>query len=400
MQPTFKGDVMKCVTPMFREYMEYSPEEKKWMKENDIKQPQRIIPRKQVYEQLLQDPNSIRTLDDYNHNHEISGNPWRWQTIPCRNCWACKLSYSAEWATRIMYECMLHPDLNWFITLTYDENWLPVAEKVKLPEKKWNKETRSYDIEWHYGENEGLPEQNEGTLWEPHVKKFIHGLRRHLKDTYNHDGLSYYYCGEYGTENHRPHYHLILMNCPLDPAQFYDHHLDDRKKFHFKSKEIEFYWAHHKNAKSEKYYPYGLVDIAEVEWSCAAYVARYCTKKLFDKEISQYAAECKIPEYLRMSRNIGREWYEEHKDEIYYTDSVVMKTVKGNSGAKKPPKAWDRLYEKDNPEVMEMIKESRKLAAERSAALERELSTYSDLQKLKMKAERLQIIGSQLPREL
>ena len=49
---------------------------------------------------------------------------------------------------------------------------------------------------------------------------------------------------------------------------------------------------------------------------------------------------------------------------------------------------------------MEMIKESRRMAAERSALLEQELSDYTDLRKLQMKAERLSIISKQLPREL
>lgn len=391
---------MKCVTPMYREYIEYSPEQKRLMKENNIPQRQRIIPRKDVYKQLCEDPNNIRSLEDVNNFNKENGNPWRWQTIPCRNCWACQLSYSAEWATRIMYECMLHPGLNWFITLTYNDDWLPIAENVKIPEKVWNKKNKVYDTKWHYGENIGLPEQNEGTLYINHVEKFIHSLRKHLKEKYNHEGMSYYYCGEYGSETHRPHYHLILMNCPLNPTQFYDFHLDDRKKLHFKTPEIEYYWGYHKNAKAKEYYPYGMVDIAEVEWSCAAYVARYCTKKLYSKDIASYAKECKLPEFLRMSRNIGREWYEEHKDEIYHTDSITMKTVKGKTGAQKPPKAWDRLYEKERPEVMEMIKESRRMAAERSALLEQELSDYTDLRKLQMKAERLSIISKQLPREL
>lgn len=295
---------------------------------------------------------------------------------------------------------MLHPGLNWFITLTYNDDWLPIAENVKIPEKFWNKKDKVYNVKWHYGENIGLPKQNEGTLYEDHVKKFIHSLRKHLKEKYNHEGMSYFYCGEYGSETHRPHYHLILMNCPLDPTQFYDFHLDDKKKFHFKTPEIEYYWGYHKNAKSNEYYPYGMVDIAEVEWSCAAYVARYCTKKLYSKNPASYALECKLPEYLRMSRNIGREWYEQHKDEIYYTDSITMKTVKGRTGAQKPPKAWDRLYENDRPEVMEMIKESRRMSAERSALLEQQLSDYSDLRKLQMKAERLSVISKQLPREL
>lgn len=389
MQPTSsEGDNMKCVTPMYREYIDYSPEQKLQMKLEGIPQRQRIIPRKDVYKQLTEDPNNIRSLNSVNNFNKEIGNPWRWQTIPCRHCWACKLSYSAEWATRIMYECALHPNTNFFITLTYDEYHLPIAEEVKVPEKIWNKETKTYDVKWHYGTNYGDENQNEGTVYEPHIEKFLHDLRQYFNRKYKHTGIKSFYCAEYGTENHRPHYHLILMNCPLDPFQTYDSHYDENHKRHFKSKQIDRFWDK------------GIIDIASVEWSNAAYTARYCTKKLFDRDMESYANECKLPEYIRMSRNIGREWYEEHKDEIYYTDSIIMKTVKGNTGAQKPPKAWDRLYAEDNPEIMELVKQARKEAAERSAELELRLSNYTDLEKLKMKAERITQISKMLPREL
>ena len=378
---------MRCVTPMYREYIEYTPEQKKYLKDNDIPQKQRIIPRKEVYKQLVADPNNIRHLKDYNNFNKEIGNPWRWQMIPCRNCWACQLSYSAEWATRIMYESLLHSENNYFVTLTYDDIHLPIAEEVKIPEKVWNKETKTYDTKWHYGKNLGEPECNEGTLFEPHMETFIDSLRAHYRrKPFNHTGIKYFYCGEYGTEGHRPHYHIILMNCPLEPEFIHDQHLDDNHKVHFKHRLLEKLWDK------------GIIDVARVEWSNAAYTARYCTKKLFNKDYEQYAKECKLPEYLRMSRNIGREWYEQHKDEIYYTDSIVMKTVKNRVGANKPPKAWDRLYSNDNPEVMELVKLARQEAAERSAALEERLSDYTDLHKLKMKTERLTQIMTQLPR--
>lgn len=376
---------MKCVTPMYREYIEYSPEEKAYMKLHDIKQQQRIIPRAEVARRLLENPNDIRTLDDINQEHALKGNMHRWQTIPCRNCYACKLSYSAEWATRIVYECSLHTH-NYFITLTYDDTHLPVAESVDIPEKIWNKKEQKYDIKWHHGENDGSEICNQGTVYEQHILKFLHDLRQDLHRHKNHTGVKVFYAAEYGTEHGRPHYHLILMNCPLDITKFYDTHIDENHKAHWKSKEISKLWDK------------GIHDIAEVEWSCAAYVARYCMKKLHDKEPEEYAKECKLPEYIRMSRNIGRKWYEEHKGEIYETDEIITKTVKGRSGSIKPPKAWDRLYEKEYPEAMALIKESRKHAAERSAALERQLSDYTDYQKLLMKYERVSIINNQLPR--
>lgn len=378
---------MKCVTPMYREYIEYSPEEKTYMKLHDIKQQQRIIPRQEVARRLLENPNDIRTLDDINRSHAEKGNPHRWQTIPCKNCWACHLSWSAEWATRIMFECKLHTH-NYFVTLTYDDNHLPIAENVKVPEKKWNKQNQNYDVIWHYGENDGSEICCEGTIYEPHVKKFLHDLRQWQERKLKHTGTKVFYAAEYGSETHRPHYHLILMNCPIDIRELYDCHIDENHKAHWKHKKLEKLWGK------------GMIDLAEVEWSCAAYVARYCIKKLHTKDPAAYAAECKIPEYVRMSRNIGREWYEKHKGEIYETDEIIMKTVKGNIGNQKPPKAWDRLYEEEFPESMAIIKESRRAAAERSAELEKQLTDYTDAERLQMKYESIARKIEMLPRIL
>lgn len=375
---------MRCVTPMYREYIEYSPEEKAYMKLHDIKQQQRIIPREEVARRLLENPNDIRSLDDINEEHAKNGNMHRWQLIPCRNCYACQLTYSAEWATRIVMECKNHLH-NYFVTLTYDDEHLPIAQSVDIPERIWNKTNHEYDIQWHHGENDGTYVCNTGTVYEEHIIKFLHDIRQYLQRHKNHTGMKYYYCAEYG-ELGRPHYHMILMNCPLDLKQFHDTHLDENHKAHWKSIEISKYWDK------------GIHDIAEVEWSDAAYVARYCMKKLHNKQPAEYAKECKLPEYVRMSRNIGRKWYEEHKDELYYTDELIMKTVKGRTGSQRLPKAWDRLYEKEHPEAMAIIKESRKAAAERSTKLERQLSDYTDYKKLLMKYERVSIINSQLPR--
>lgn len=362
---------MRCVTPMFREYIEYTPEQKARLKENGTKQFQRIVPRSEVAKELSRYPNAIRTLDQINEDNARNGNPKRWQTIPCKNCYACKLNYSAEWATRIVCECK-KSEHNYFITLTYDDKHLPVAQNIIYKDKIW--------------ENTGAISWFDGTLWEDHWDKFKKDLRNHLRNHKNQTGMQYYMCGEYGENTHRPHYHAILMNCPLDISQFYKFHIDDRFKMHWKTKELEELW------------PYGMIDVAEVEWSSAAYVARYCMKKLHTKNIEAYCEEGKLPEFVRMSRKIGRTYYEEHKDELYKNDEIVMKTVKGNTGTRNLPKAWDKLFEAEHPEAMEMIKASRKKAAERAAQLEKDISDMTDLQRLIIKAENVQIKANQLPR--
>lgn len=364
---------MKCVTPMFRVYQEYTLEEKKMLKAEGIKQFNKIIPRKQAMMTLCDSPNHIRSLDELNEKLKASGSPIRWGTVPCKNCYACKLNQSAEWATRIMCECT-QSNHNYFVTLTYDDAHLPILEKIELGEETF--------------ENVGDEIWGEGSVYEPHMKKFIHDLRQHLERHKNHKGMQYYYCAEYGENTHRPHYHIILLNCPLDLSQFYDTFEDDNHKEHWKSHELEHYW------------PHGMIDIATVEWSNAAYVARYTMKKLHDytKSDRDYALEGKLKEFVHMSRKIGRSYYETNKDHLYDIDAIVMKTVKGNTGNQRLPKAWDRLMEKENPEYMEAIRQSRQEIAKRSAELERRLTDMTDLQMLMLKAKQVEIKAKQLPR--
>lgn len=350
---------MKCVTPMFRKY--------------EIGQYNKghVISRKEVMNGLLDfSPNYI----DYCLNKmNTPTSKYRYETIPCGHCYACQLNYSAEWATRLTYECKKY-DHNYFITLTYNDECLPIADNIKIGNTTY--------------ENNGNDIWQEGTVWEPHMQKFLHDLRQYFQRTKHHQGLKYYYCMEYGTENHRPHAHIILMNCPLDITKFYNCYMDNNYKFHWKSPEIEHFWK------------YGLIDIAEAEWSSCAYVARYCMKKLHTKNVYEYAEEGKLPEFVRMSRNLGRDYYERNKLKIYEYDEVIMKTIKGNTGAFKPPKAWDKLFKKEHPEEWEKIRKSRLKAAERSKALIKQLSDYTDADKLQMEYEQITTKSKMLPREL
>ena len=204
-------------------------------------------------------------------------------------------------------------------------------------------------------------------------------------------GIKYFYCGEYGETTQRPHYHMILFGAPLDINQFYDWHVDNKhKKFHWKSKEIERWWGK------------GMIDVAEVEWNCCAYVARYCMKKLNDDNDKRYYAEHgKIPEFVRMSRRpgIGMRYYEENKDHIYENDEVIQRTIKGNVSVFKPPKAFDRKLEQENPELYEKIKQARLAAAERNRLLLNELNKgITDLERLQREAEKTITKGQMLKR--
>lgn len=343
---------MKCVTPMMRIY---NKEEQRSGK---------VISRRDAMQILEADNNAQRKRlfswwDDKT----------AWQMIPCKKCWACQLNYSAEWATRIMLEAK-KDECNWFITLTYDDEHLPIAEKIQIP----GNITYENDGTWT------------GTLYEQHMITFLNSLRKQF-ERQGYKGIKYFYCGEYGENTHRPHYHIILLHCPLDIKSFYDCYVDKNFKAHWKSKELEKYWKH------------GMIDVAELEWSCAAYVARYCTKKIsFDSDKTIYYENGKMPEFIRMSKGIGFEYMMKNLHKIYDTDEIIMRTIKGNIGSTKPPKAFDRKLEQIYPEMLEKLKESRSKAAERAIKLKQSLSDYTDYENLILSAEKVKQKMQLIPR--
>lgn len=326
---------MQCITPMFRRY------------ELGNHAKGQIVPRSEVLDKLNYDPTYISES-----LKKINGRSLKiqYEKIPCGKCWACQLNYSAEWATRIECECK-KDDHNYFITFTYD--------------------------------NDHLPEN--GSLKPEHITTFIKSLRKHYERK-GIKGIKYFYCGEYGSTTGRPHYHMILMHCPLNLNEFYDTHIDTNFQEHWKSKEINKWWDK------------GITDIAAATWSTAAYVARYCTKKIGTDQ-SQYEALGRKPEFIRMSNGIGDSYYQENKEKIYEHDEIIMKTVKGNTGSYKPPKAWDKKYKEENPGHFREIQKERRKAAERSSKLSETLSDYNDVDKIIQNAQKIKIKMNMLPRE-
>ena len=312
---------MQCFTPMVRYYCigKVRPDEKV---------AQKIIPRQQVFANLQVNENYLTRIQDKNKELEAAGSLWRYQLIPCRHCWSCQLKYSAEWATRLTWEAERY-EHKYFITLTYDESNVPIYSEMTYTDENNNKTTYYNDGTWN------------GSLEPDNMKKFINTLRKYYERRGIKD-IKYFYCGEYGENTKRSHYHLILFGAPLDISQFYDFYLDPKhKKLHWKSKELDRWWNK------------GIVDVAEVEWNSCAYVARYCMKKIYqDNNLRKYAEQGKKPEFIRMSRKpgIGMRYYEDNKEHIYECDEVIQKTIHGKTSSFKPPKAFDKKFKEQFPE--------------------------------------------------
>src|ERR1041384_105602 len=98
--------------------------------------------------------------------------PW-WkdrQVLPCGQCRGCRAAYHREWSARCVHEACMH-EVNSFVTLTYDDEHLPVGGSLDL---------------------EAVP-------------VLIRALRKRGKK------VRYFYCGEYGERSGRPHYHALLV---------------------------------------------------------------------------------------------------------------------------------------------------------------------------------------------
>ena len=200
----------------------------------------------------------------------------------------------------------------WFLTLTYDNENVP------------------YRMTWDEGTGEVLVE-NYSLNYED-MKAFWKRLRRYLEYHELDKGkLMYFQCGEYGGKTHRPHYHAIVYDLPIEK--------DDMKEYKRRNGAIYYNvdWI-------TKIWGKGHVVIAPAEWKAMAYTARYTTKKVYGKEGKKFYEEMGIlPEKCNMSLKpaIGEQYYYEHAAEIYERDKIQLK----NGRICKPPRYFDKLFD-------------------------------------------------------
>lgn len=120
-----------------------------------------------------------------NYNPLNGGNPI---LMDCGSCISCRLKKSKEWAVRCLKELEYY-DEACFVTLTYNDNCLPYA----------------YDKGLYSDYVNHLP-LVEPTLYRRDVILFNKRLRRALEKRGLNNKIKVFYAGEYGDENHRPHY--------------------------------------------------------------------------------------------------------------------------------------------------------------------------------------------------
>lgn len=227
-------------------------------------------------------------------------------SLPCGQCIGCRLEKSRQWAVRCMHEASLW-ERNSFITLTYSDDNLPLR----------------------------------GALDYPAYQKFMKRLRKAAGAS----GVRFYMCGEYGPENWRPHYHACLFNFDF-PDKTYWSTTGSGEKI-YRSDLLERLW------------PYGFASVGAVTFESAAYVARYCVQKVTGHNAKTHYArsdengEYQLPpefNHMSLKPGIGAGWLDKFKSDIYPHDYVVV-----NGKECKPPKYYDRIFSKANPEDFDEV---------------------------------------------
>ena len=233
--------------------------------------------------------------------------------IPCGQCIGCRLDYSRRWATRLMLELQCH-ETAFFLTLTYDDDHIKRGSKVAY------------------------------TLCPEDVQLFMKRLRKE-QSTRTEKKIRFFLAGEYGSETHRPHYHLIVFDWipPENDLVFLKNSFAGNK-----------YWY---SLTLNKLWKFGYNVVADVCWKSCAYVARYILKKHKGTDSNVYEDLGIEPEFSRMSRKpgIGKEYYDTHAK-----DMLVSGYVQLPDGLTAPvPRYFDPFFELDYPKEFEKMSENR-----------------------------------------
>jgi hypothetical protein len=204
-------------------------------------------------------------------------------TLPCGQCIGCRLERSRQWAMRLMHEKKLH-SATAFLTLTYDDEHLPPG----------------------------------GTLVKRDFQLFMKRLRKSHPNP-----VRFYACGEYGETTLRPHYHVILFNCRFSDIRLHSKNSRDENLY--------------TSPKCQSLWPQGHHLIGEVTFESAAYVARYCVKKINGVLAEQHYGQ-RQPEFSLMSRRpgIASNYYAKYGQELRDHDNAIVNSR---------PQALTRFYD-------------------------------------------------------
>jgi len=194
--------------------------------------------------------------------------------VPCGRCLGCLLARGRDWTVRCLHESRFH-DFSWFVTLTYSDDQL--HQYLSHP-----------------------------SLNPPDMQRFFKRLRKAGHK------VRYLYCGEYGEQTERPHYHAIIFGLTFTDLKPYTTRNGNQL---YTSAKLEAIWSH------------GNVVIGALTPETVAYTCGYTVKKLYGPDATTfYASRGTYPPYISMSRKpgIGTGFVSDNLEFIAGNDFVYM----------------------------------------------------------------------------
>lgn len=229
--------------------------------------------------------------------------------LPCGQCAFCRLENARNWAVRCTLESSLYFQ-NCFLTLTYKPECVPAR---------------------------GFLDYDAAPLFMMRLReKFGAGIRS-------------FGCAEYGEKFGRPHFHLCVLNF----------NFPDREVFQTTPLGDKLY----RSDSLEKLWPFGHASIGDLTFESASYVARYVTKKITGRQAESHyefvdgvsgEVFSRPPERsvcVARRPGLGKPWFDRYWSDVYPSDELVCR-----GRVMRPPKYFDRLYEKMDPEGFRLIK--------------------------------------------
>lgn len=197
--------------------------------------------------------------------------------VPCNKCFICKDKLSQMWQFRGIAETNSSKSRAYFITLTYNNTYLPF-----------------------YGVSPVA------------IQLFMKRLRNNLDKKGITHGLKYFACGEYGCNTQRPHYHLILWHFP-------------EQSFKTLSEILEFIvhsWSVY-NFETQEHTQIGYCYVKPCDTGSLRYVMKY-TRKIGTPP------KGKNPFFTCCSKHIGIQWFFDNYDYLKKHPALLSLSIRDN----------------------------------------------------------------------
>jgi len=222
---------------------------------------------------------------------------------PCGKCVSCLKRRAGAWGFRLMQQDKIS-DTALFVTLTYS--------------------------------NENVRQTPNGflTVDKVDVQNFMKRLRKRAKKI----GIKYYLAAEYGSKSKRPHYHMILFNCPANLV--------------------------------EQSWNLGDVDIGTVTDASVNYSLKYITK---GKTVPAHKRDDRQREFQLMSKGLGQNYLSEQMIKYHHADisRAYVTTLDGIKVAM-PRYYRDKIFNDNQKAKIAMLQE--KLSRTKLTELEQRLT--------------------------